>query len=235
MSGSAPDAGPSGLVSPEAREWVRISETARAGDPSDLGLHLMRRREALRVLDPELTSARRLGPGAMAWALGVAAGAGLTAGAWSGGAPPVRLGGLVLGVLLAGAAVVLGLRVRAAGRRVVEAFCWWSALPRLVAHAEGRVTDWGESDARAAVEARACYLHPRRYVAAGLAAAGGLAPLVLLRMTTDPEGRWADAWPTRTQRCSSRSSVWRCRAGTRPPLSSGAPRAPARRRRRRIQ
>lgn len=199
MTGSAEEAARPSTVSSEAWELVLVSEAAQVADPSGLGVHLMRRPRALRCLDPELTSGRRLGQGALAWVTGVAAGAGLTASAWSGAAPALRIGGLVLGVALAVGAVMLGLRVRAAGRRVVDAFCWWSVLPRLVAHAEGRTTDWavggGTSGVEAAVEARTWYLHPRRYLAAGLAALGGLAPLILLRLVTDAEGRFADVWP----------------------------------------
>lgn len=187
------------LVSPDARDAITRARSGRASAPAHLGAHLPERARALRVLDAELVAPRRLAAGAAAWAGGVAAGSGGVLAAWEGLPSAARIAGAVLGVVLALGAVRLGRQVRTVGRAVVDAFCWWSVLPRLVAHAEGRATDWtpggGTSGVEAAVEARTWYLHPRRYLAAGLAALGGLAPLILLRLVTDAEGRFADVWP----------------------------------------
>ncbi|GAA4118079.1 hypothetical protein GCM10022215_19260 [Nocardioides fonticola] len=183
------------LSSAVAWEFVIISEGARHGDPMLLGGHLMQRARAISVLDAELVQPRRLAVALLAWVMAIGAAALLTVVAWEGVALPVRIVALVGGSGLLAIAAVLARRVRYIGRRVVEAYCWWSVLPRLIAGAEGTAESWGGSAVRNAVEARAWYVHPRRYLSAALAAAGLLAPLILVRLATAERTTSEVLWP----------------------------------------
>lgn len=121
-------------LSDEAAEFVASAE--QEPEASDVG---RRRATALGVLDAELSSGRRLVPGALAVVLAFAGGllAGLGTemmfgadvpsdagvGAWRAGGAVV----LVLGIALLVVAVVMAVRLLRSGHAVVEAYRWWAS------------------------------------------------------------------------------------------------------------
>lgn len=164
------------LVSEQAWPHVQTAEQPDAAPP------LWERNRAIKALDAELAAIPRLGAGLGCWLLGLAGVAGLATAAWHGGPVVLRVLALVVGLALLTAAYVAGRRVIGLGRRVVAAFCWWQLL-----------SDGDASGVERAVDTRAWYLHPRRFLTAGLATVAFLAPLVFLDQATSRYS--SSTWP----------------------------------------
>jgi hypothetical protein len=177
------------LVGDEARDLVERDYDAI--DPDNLPL--WERSKALKLLGRECDSFARLGAGLLAWVLGVGAAAGL--GVVVANDVPLwgRLLGLVAGVGLGAVAFGLGRRVWKAGRRVVDAFCWWTLLPERMPGGGAGVDEWRAEPVRDAVRARVFVFEGWRVLRIVAAVVSILAPLVYLdTLDRGPRFSWYD-------------------------------------------
>lgn len=174
---------PQSLISDTARPLVEQAEQPTAAPAEAPGWE---RDRAVRVLDAEMASVRRLLAGAGAWLLACAGGAALVVAAWHGLPVGARAASLVAGALLLLLAASAARMVVREADRVVGAYAWWTRA------GDDRGGDGWLVDA---VEARAWYVHPRRLVRATLASLALLAPLVFLMAATNEEVRWDRTWP----------------------------------------
>ena len=126
------------LIGEKAREFVDRDYDAIA--PEDLPL--WERPKALKVLGRECDSFVRLGAGLTAWIVGAAGGAALAAVVWSGASIWVRGIALIVAIPLLLGGALLGRMVWQEGRRVVDAFCWWTLLPQRMPAGGSGVEDW---------------------------------------------------------------------------------------------
>lgn len=140
------------LIADEAGAFVDRDYERLTTD--DLPGMLWERGRALKVLATESDSFVRLGAGLVAWLSAVLGGAGLALAGWDGAPVAVRVLGLVVGGALLAAGAVLGRRVWKAGRRVVDAFVWWTLLPERMHGGGAGVDDWRAAPVRDAVRAR---------------------------------------------------------------------------------
>jgi hypothetical protein len=92
--------------------------------------------------------------------------------------------------------VLLGREVWRAGRRVVDAFCWWTLLPERLPRGGAGADDWRGNPAGDAVEARVFMLQGGRMVRVGLAVVAFLVPLAFLQQATQGSPRLPDTWPS---------------------------------------
>ncbi len=183
--------------------WL-VGEEARAYVEEDLGAvpleeqanRTVQRARAVRVLGRETTSPLRAAVGVGAWLVGLVGVAALTYAAWHGGSVALRLVSAVVGVAAVAGSVLLGHQVWRAGRRVVDAFCWWTLLPERLPQGGAGADDWRASPVGDAVEARIFMLQGGRMVRVGLAVVAFLAPLTLLQQATQGSPRLPDTWPS---------------------------------------
>lgn len=179
------------LVSPQAQAFI---DSATDVPEERLPELMWQRARAVKVLDAELASPARVSVGLACWLLALVGGAGLVVATWHGAPWLLRVVGVVVAVALLGPAFRWGRTVRRAGRRVVDAFTWWTLLPDRLP--EGRPNQRGGSAMVEAAQARAWYLHPRRLGRATVASLAFLAPLVFLMSMTNEEVRWEWTWPS---------------------------------------
>lgn len=166
----------SALIGEPARPLVERDYDAIA--PAELPL--WERAQALKVLGRESDSWVRIAAGLAAWVGAVTAAAALCT-VISQDAPLWLRGVCLLGgVLLAIGSWRLGHRVWQAGRRVVDAFCWWTLLPERMPDGGAGVEDWRASPARDATAARVFVFDGLRIVRIVLAALSAFAPLLFL-------------------------------------------------------
>ena len=182
------------LVGAEARPYVE--EDLGAVPLEEQANRTVQRARAVRVLGRECTSAARAAAGAGAWLVGLAGVAALSYAAWHGGSTGLRLVSAVVGALAVVASVVLGRQVWQAGRRVVDAFCWWTLLPERLPRGGAGVDDWRANPVGDAVEARIFMLQGGRMVRVGLAVVAFLAPLAFLQQATQGSPRMPETWPS---------------------------------------
>lgn len=143
-------------------------------------LPLWERAQALKVLGRESDSWTRVAAGLAAWVGGVASAAALVTVISNDAQLWLRLVCLVVGVALALGSWRLGRRVWQAGRRVVDAFCWWTLLPERMPEGGAGVEGWRDSPARDATAARVFVFDGLRVVRIVLAALSAFAPLLFL-------------------------------------------------------
>jgi hypothetical protein len=166
------------LVGEEARDLVDRDYAAIDSE----NLPLWERDRALKVLGRECDSFPRLGAGLLAWVLGVGTAAGLAVAV----ANDVPLWGralaLVAGAALAVVALSLGRRAWKAGRRVVDAFCWWTLLPERMPGGGAGVEGWRASPVRDAVQARVFVFEGWRVLRTALGSLAFLTPFAVLAL-----------------------------------------------------
>lgn len=177
------------LIGEEAREFVDRDYDAI---PTD-SLPIWERPKALRVLGKECDSFVRLGAGLTAWIVGAAGGAALAAVVWSGAPIWVRGIALIVAIPLLLGGALLGRMVWQEGRRVVDAFCWWTLLPERMPAGGSGVEDWRAAPVRDAVEARVFIFQGWRPLRIVLCAMSFLAPFVFLR-AMQPGSRFHSTW-----------------------------------------
>ncbi|MGH3761698.1 hypothetical protein [Actinophytocola sp.] len=178
-----------GLVSPVARDLV-FRDVAQV----NAELVIWERERNLETLSRECGSVTRLLVGFLAWALAILGGVGLVLAAWDGVARVSQVLGLVAGLLVLGAALLLGFLVWRTGRAVVDAYCWWELLP-------SRLRDELSPQLRATtlsdiVETRIFMLRGPRLVRTIVASAAFLGPFVLLLLATEDSPRFDALWPS---------------------------------------
>jgi len=177
------------LVGDDARDLVERDYAAI--DPGDLPL--WERGKALKLLGRECDSFTRLGAGLLAWILGIGAAASFAVVV----ANDVPLWGralaLVAGAVLGVVAVGLGRRVWKAGRRVVDAFCWWTLLPERMPGGGAGADDWRAEPARDAVRARVFVFEGWRALRIAAATLSVLTPIVFFdTLDRGPRFSWYD-------------------------------------------
>ena len=182
------------LVGEEARPY--LDEDLAAVPLEEQANRTIQRSRAIKVLGGESTSALRAAVGTGAWLVGLAGVAALSYAAWHGGSGALRLVSAVVGVAAVAGSVVLGRQVWQAGRRVVDAFCWWTLLPERLPHGGAGVDDWRANPVGDAVEARIFMLQGGRMVRVGLAVVAFLAPLAFLQQATAGSPRMPETWPS---------------------------------------
>lgn len=187
------------LIADEAGAFVDRDYDRLTQD--DLPGMLWERARALKVLGTESDSFVRLGAGLVAWLSAVLGGAGLALAVWDAAPVAVRVLGLVVGGALLAAGAVLGRRVWKAGRRVVDAFVWWTLLPERMHGGGVGVDDWRAAPVRDAVQARVFVFQGWRPLRIVLGTLSFFAPLAYaseleFRAGSDPwvAGQTASLW-----------------------------------------
>jgi hypothetical protein len=160
----------------------------------DAAALLFDRHRALAVLTREGDSFVRLAAGTVAWLAGVVGGAGLAFGLWSGAPAWQRVAAPIGGLVVATAAVALGLRVWRAGREVVDAFCWWTLLPERLPEGGAGVEGWRSSPVRDAVQARVFLFRGWRPLRLLLSVVAVLSPLAFIMLALEGGPRYTPTW-----------------------------------------
>ncbi len=182
------------LVGEEARPYV--DEDLAVVPLEEQANRTVQRSRAVRVLGRESTAATRAAAGAAAWLAGMLGVAALAYAAWHGASVGLRLVSAVAGAAAVLGSVLLGREVWRAGRRVVDAFCWWTLLPERLPRGGAGADDWRGNPAGDAVEARVFMLQGGRMVRVGLAVVAFLVPLAFLQQATQGSPRLPDTWPS---------------------------------------
>ncbi|MCL3820188.1 hypothetical protein [Aeromicrobium wangtongii] len=160
-------------------------------------LPLWERAEALKILRRECDSWTRLGAGLVAW-VGAVVGAAALAAVVSHDAPVwLRIVCLVAGAALVIGSWRLGHRAWLAGRRVIDAYCWWTLLPERMPQGGAGVDGWRANPVVDAVQARLFVFEGARVVRIALAAVSMLAPLAFLdTLDRGPRASWYEGETT---------------------------------------
>lgn len=177
------------LIGREARALVARDVDAIAPEE----LPLWERARSLTILRRECDSWTRLAAGVAAW-LAAVMGVAALATVVSHDAPWwLRVAALLAGALVLGFAVPTGLAAWRAGRRVVDAYCWWTLLPERMPGGGAGVEQWRADPLRDAVEARTFVFEGARVVRIGASAVSALAPLTFLDvLDRGPRPTWWD-------------------------------------------
>lgn len=156
-------------------------------------LPLWERAQALKVLGRESDSWTRIAAGSAAWLGGVASAAALAV-VVSRDAPMwFRAACLLVGLVLGFVSWRVGVAVWREGRRVVDAFCWWTLLPERMPGGGAGVDGWRASPAMDATAARVFVFDGLRVVRIVLAALSAFVPLVFFdSLDRGPRFGWYD-------------------------------------------
>ena len=180
------------LVGQEAQPFLVREQTGPAAE--DAVRRLPERQRALATLTRAADSPARLAAGLISWVAAVVGAAGLAYALWTSAPLWQRVAAPAAGLALSVLALAAGLQVWRAGRRVVDALCWWTLLPERLPHGGEGVERWRASPVLDAVEARVFLARGWRPVRLLAGAAAFVSPLAFVALALQGGPRYTPTW-----------------------------------------